>query len=339
MEVLGMKKMRVNNAGGSFELVDEPMREPGARYARVRVQACGICHSDSVTKDGLFPGIVYPRSPGHEVAGVIDALGEDTDPWKVGDRVGIGWHGGHCGKCESCRRGDFITCVKLQIPGISYDGGYSEFVIAPIEALAHIPDGLTPEEAAPLMDAGVTTFNALRHSGAQPSDVVAIQGIGGLGHLGIQFANKFGFETVAIGRGGDKRSLALKLGARAYIDTASQNLTSELIALGGARVILATAPDGKSMGGLIDGLAVGGRLVIVGASAEPFAVSSLQLLLVRKSIIGWPAGTSHDSEDALKFAASNGVRPMIETFPLERAADAYEHMMSGKVRFRSVLKL
>jgi D-arabinose 1-dehydrogenase-like Zn-dependent alcohol dehydrogenase len=334
-----MKKMRVNSAGGSFQLVEEQMQEPAARQVRVKVQACGICHSDSLTKEGGWPGMVYPRSPGHEIAGVIDALGEGTDPWKVGDRVGIGWHGGHCGTCESCRRGDFITCAKLQIPGISYDGGYSEFVFAPMEALAHIPHQLAPEEAAPLMCAGVTTFNALRNSGARPGDLVAIQGIGGLGHLGVQFASKFGFETAAIGRGGDKKSLALQLGARTYIDTSSQNAAKELLALGGARVILATAPDGKAMGSLIDGLGVGGKLVIVGASAEPFAVSSLQLLLVRKSIVGWPSGTSIDSEDTLKFAAANGVRPMIETFALERAGDAYERMISGKVRFRSVLKI
>lgn len=334
-----MKQIRVRSAGGSFELIEERMREPGARYARVRVQACGICHSDSFTKEGGWPGLVYPRSPGHEIAGVIDAVGESADPWKVGDRVGIGWFGGHCGICESCRRGDFITCVKLQVPGISYDGGYSEFVIAPISSLARIPAGLTPEEAAPLMCAGVTTFNALRNSGARSGGIVAIQGIGGLGHLGIQFASKLGFETVAIGRGGDKKSLALKLGARTYIDSASQDVAKELLGLGGANVILATAPDGRAMGSLIDGLGVGGRLVIVGASADPFGVSSVQLITARRSIGGWPAGTAIDSEDALKFAAANGVRPMIEVFPLERAADAYDRMISGKVRFRSVLKI
>ncbi len=334
-----MKKVRVKSAGGNFELIDEPMRDPDAGCVRVKVQACGICHSDVLTKDGSWPGIAYPRSPGHEIAGVIDAVGEGTDPWKVGDRVGIGWHGGHCGRCESCRRGDFMTCVKLQIPGISYDGGYSEFVLAPIESLARIPGELTPEEAAPLMCAGVTTFNALRNSGARPGDLVAVQGIGGLGHLGVQFASKFGFETVAIGRGGDKRSLALKLGARAYIDTTSQDVSKQLLALGGARVILATAPDGKAIGTLIDGLGTGGRLVIVGASTDPFAVSSLQLILARKSIAGWPCGTSIDSEDTLKFAAATGVRAMIEVFPLERVSDGYERMMSGKVRFRSVLKM
>jgi D-arabinose 1-dehydrogenase-like Zn-dependent alcohol dehydrogenase len=334
-----MKKIRVARPNGSFELVEESVREPGAGYVRVRVQACGVCHSDALTKEGTWPGIAYPRSPGHEIAGVIDACGDDTDPWKLGDVVGIGWHGGHCGRCESCRRGDFITCAMLQVPGISYDGGYAEFVHAPIQALAHIPDELAPEEAAPLMCAGVTTFNALRNSGAQPGDLVAIQGIGGLGHLGIQFASKFGFETVAIGRGLDKKSLALKLGARTYIDALSQDSAKELSGLGGARVILATAPDGKAMGGLIDGLGADGKLLIVGVSAEPFAVSSLQLISLRKSIAGWPSGTSIDSEDTLRFAAANGVRPMIETFPLQRAADAYEHMISGKVRFRAVLKM
>jgi D-arabinose 1-dehydrogenase-like Zn-dependent alcohol dehydrogenase len=292
-----------------------------------------------LTKDGGWPGIAYPRSPGHEIAGVIDALGAETDPWKVGERVGIGWHGGHCGRCESCRRGDFITCVALQIPGISYDGGYSEFVYAPVEALARVPGELAPEETAPLMCAGVTTFNALRNSGARPGDLVAIQGIGGLGHLGIQFASKFGFDTVAIGRGADKKSLALKLGAQTYIDTISQDPAKELRGLRGARVILVTAPDGKAMGSLIDGLGVDGKLVIVGVSAEPFAVTSPQLILLRKSIAGWPSGTSVDSEDTLRFAVANGVRAMIEVFPLDRAAQGYEHMMSGKVRFRSVLKI
>jgi D-arabinose 1-dehydrogenase-like Zn-dependent alcohol dehydrogenase len=334
-----MKIVRVSSAGGSFELVDERMREPVRGSVRIRVQACGVCHSDVLTKEGGFPGIVYPRAPGHEIAGVIDAIGEDADPWKAGDRVGVGWHGGHCGKCESCRRGDFITCVKLQIPGISYDGGYAEFVHAPVESLAHIPDELAPEEAAPLMCAGVTTFNALRNSGARPGDLVAVQGIGGLGHLGVQFANKFGFATVAIGRGADKKELALKLGARTYIDSASQDITKELLGLGGARAILATAPDGKAMGNLIDGLGAGGKLVIVGASPDPFAVSSFQLIPTRKSIVGWPSGTSIDSEDTLRFAAANGVRPMIETFALEQAAAGYGHMMSGKVRFRSVLKI
>ncbi|MBV8356863.1 MAG: alcohol dehydrogenase catalytic domain-containing protein [Deltaproteobacteria bacterium] len=334
-----MKKVIVTSAGGGFTPKEEPIPEPAKGYARVKVQACGVCHSDALTKEGTWPGILYPRVPGHEIAGIIDALGPDPDPWKIGDRVGIGWHGGHCGKCDSCRRGDFITCVKLQIPGISYDGGYAEYVSVPIEALARIPEALAPEEAAPLMCAGITTFNALRHSGARPGDLVAIQGIGGLGHLGIQFASKSGFATVAIGRGEENRNLAQKLGAQVYIDARSQDVAKELTALGGARAILATAPDGKAMGSLIDGLGVDGKLVTIAVSFEPFSVSSPQLLMARKSIMGWPSGTSKDSEDTLRFAAANGVRPMIETFPLERTADAYERMMSGKVRFRSVLKV
>jgi D-arabinose 1-dehydrogenase-like Zn-dependent alcohol dehydrogenase len=332
-----MKKVRVNAAGGSFEMVDEPVRDPAPRTVRIKVQACGVCHSDSFTKEGAFPGIVYPRAPGHEVAGVIDAVGQDCDPWKVGDRAGVGWHGGNCGRCDPCRRGDFIACVKLQIPGISYDGGYAEYVMVPMEALARIPAELTPQEAAPLMCAGITTFNALRHSGARPGDLVAIQGIGGLGHLGIQFANKFGYQTVAIGRGADKKELALKLGARVYLDNMKQDVAKELLALGGASAILATAPDTKGMGTLVDGLCAGGKVVVVGASAEPFGVSSFQLIGGRKSILGWPSGTSKDIEDTLKFAAASGVRPMIELFPLGRAAEGYNQMMSGKARFRAVL--
>jgi len=334
-----MKKIIVSSAGGNFAPKDEPVPDPGRGCARIRVQACGVCHSDALTKDGSLPGMVYPRVPGHEIAGVIDALGPDADPWKAGDRVGVGWHGGHCGICESCRRGDFITCAKLQIPGISYDGGYAEYVSVPVAALARIPGALTSEEAAPLMCAGITTFNALRHSGARPGDLVAIQGIGGLGHLGIQFASKFGLATVAIGRGEQNRDLALKLGARVYIDARSQDVAKELTALGGARAILATAPDGKAMGSLVDGLGVDGTLVTIGVSFEPMSVSSAQLLMARKSILGWPSGTAKDSEDTLNFAAANGVRAMIETFPLERAADAYERMISGKVRYRAVLQM
>ncbi|HTQ26298.1 MAG TPA: alcohol dehydrogenase [Candidatus Binataceae bacterium] len=334
-----MKKIIVSSAGGNFAPKDAPIPDPGRGCARIKVQACGVCHSDALTKDGSFPGIIYPRAPGHEIAGVIDALGPDADPWKIGDRVGVGWHGGHCGICESCRRGDFITCAKLQVPGISYDGGYSEYVSVPVVALARIPNALSPEEAAPLMCAGITTFNALRHSGARPGDLVAIQGIGGLGHLGIQFASKSGLATVAISRGEKNRELALKLGARVYIDARSQDVAKELTALGGARAILATAPDGKAMGSLVDGLGVDGTLVTIGVSFEPMSVSSSQLLMARKSILGWPSGTAKDSEDTLNFAAANGVRAMIETFPLERAADAYERMMSGKVRYRAVLQM
>jgi D-arabinose 1-dehydrogenase-like Zn-dependent alcohol dehydrogenase len=332
-----MKSIRVEQAKGPFKLVDEKVVEPARGQVRIKVQACGICHSDSFTKDGAWPGISYPRSPGHEIAGVIEAAGEDVADWKVGERVGVGWHGGNCFRCDPCRRGDFVNCRYLKVPGISYDGGYGAHVIAPVEALAHIPDALRPEEAAPLMCAGITTFNALRHSGAGPSDLVGIQGIGGLGHLGVQFAAKFGFDVVAIGRGEDKQALALKLGARRYIDTATQDVAAELTKEGGASAILATAPDAKSFGPLVDGLGVKGRLVIVGASADPFAVSSLQLIGAQRTITGWPSGTSRDSEDTLKFAAQTGVRAMIETFPIERAADGYERMMTGKVRFRAVL--
>jgi D-arabinose 1-dehydrogenase-like Zn-dependent alcohol dehydrogenase len=332
-----MKSVRVEQAKGPFKLVDEKIVEPARGQVRIKVQACGVCHSDMFTKERAWPGIEYPRSPGHEIAGVVEALGEGVVDWKVGERVGVGWHGGNCFRCDPCRRGDFVNCRFLKVPGISYDGGYAAHVIAPLEALAHIPDALKPEEAAPLMCAGITTFNALRHSGAMPGDVVAIQGIGGLGHLGVQFAAKFGFDTVAIGRGEDKQGLALKLGARRYIDSARQDVAAELNKEGGASVIVATAPDAKSFGPLVDGLGVKGRLVTVGASAEPFAVSSIQLIGAQRTITGWPSGTSKDSEDTLKFAAQTGVRAMIETFPIERAADAYERMMTGKVRFRAVL--
>src|ERR1700722_10008403 len=332
-----MKSIRVEQAKGPFKLVDETIVEPSRGQVRIKVQACGVCDSGSFTKEGAWPGISYPRPRGHEIAGLIETLGEDVADWKVGDRVGVGWHGGNCFRCDPCRRGDFVNCKFLKIPGISYDGGYAAHVIAPVEALARIPDTLRPEEAAPLMCAGVTTFNALRHSGASPSDVVAIQGIGGLGHLGVQFAAKFGYDVIAIGRGDDKQGLAVKLGARHYIDTAAQNVAAELTKEGGAAVVLATAPDGKAMGELIDGLAVGGRLVLVGAALDPFAVSSMQLLLTHRSIIGWPSGTSRDSEDTLKFAAQTGVRAMVETFPIEQAEQAYDRMVTGKVRFRAVL--
>ena len=331
-----MKSIRVEQAKGPFKAFDEKIVEPARGQVRIKVQACGVCHSDSFTKEGAWPGITYPRSPGHEIAGVIEALGEDVGDWKVGDRVGVGWHGGNCFRCDPCRRGDFVNCKFLKIPGISYDGGYAAQVIAPVEALAHIPDSLRPEEAAPLMCAGITTFNALRHSGAGPGDLVAIQGIGGLGHLGVQWASS-SVRRVAIGRGEDKQTLALKLGARRYIDSARQDVAAELMKEGGASAILATAPDAKSFGPLVDGLGVKGRLVIVGASAEPFSVSSLQLIGGQRTITGWPAGTSKDSEDTLKFAAQTGVRAMIETFPIEQAEQAYDRMITGKVRFRAVL--
>jgi D-arabinose 1-dehydrogenase-like Zn-dependent alcohol dehydrogenase len=289
------------------------------------------------TVTGAFPGIEYPRVPGHEVVGIIDAVGADVPDWKKGMRVGVGWHGGHCGHCHSCRRGDFLTCTYGQIPGISYDGGYAEYMIAPFEALASVPDDLKSDEAAPLLCAGITTFNALRHSGAGPGDLVAVLGIGGLGHLGVQFAAKMGFRTVAIARGSDKGPFAKKLGAHIYIDSTTQNPAEELTKLGGAKVILSTVTDAKSMSSVVAGLGIDGKLLVLGASAEPIEVSSLLLIGARRSIAGWPSGTAPDSEDTLKFSVQSNVHAMIETFPLAKAADAYQHMISGKARFRVVL--
>lgn len=337
-----MKKMRVvqvPSAGGAFEVVERDMPEPGPGQARVKVQACGICHSDSFTKQGYWPGIVYPRAPGHEIAGVIDALGAGSTSFTVGQRVGIGWHGGHCGSCDSCRRGDFVTCrVAPQIPGLTYDGGYAEYVVAPTTALALIPDGLTAVEAGPLMCAGITTFNSLRHSGARPPDLVAVLGIGGLGHLGIQFAAKMGFRTVAIARGRDKEALAQKLGAQHYIDSQAQDPAAELTKLGGARVILATVTSGKAMTAALGGLGIDGRLIVLGAADTPLEVPAVLLIGGRRSVAGWPSGTSMDSQETLAFSALTGVRSMNEVFPLERAAEAYERMMSGQARFRVVLE-
>lgn len=332
-----MKVVQVAKPNAALEVVERDVPDPRPRQVRIKVQACGVCHSDMFTVAGAFPGIEYPRVPGHEVVGIIDALGADVPDWKKGMRVGVGWHGGHCGHCTSCRRGDFITCKVGQIPGISYDGGYAEYMIAPFESLAAIPDELKSEDAAPLLCAGITTFNSLRHSGAHSGDVVAILGVGGLGHLAVQFAAKMGFKTVAIARGADKGPLAKKLGAHIYIDSTSQNAAEELTKLGGAQVILATVTDAKSMSSVISGLGTDGKLVVLGASPEPIEVSPLLLIGARRSIAGWPSGTSADSEDTLKFSVLSYVHPMIETFPLARAAEAYQYMMSGKARFRVVL--
>ena len=332
-----MRVMQIAAPNGAFEPVRRDLPEPGPRQVRIRVQACGICHSDMYTKAGAFPGIQYPRVPGHEVVGVIDAVGADVPNWKAGARVGVGWHGGHCGHCASCRRGDFITCVNGRIPGISYDGGYADYMIAPFEALAAVPDALSATEAAPLLCAGITTFNALRHSGARAGDLVAVLGIGGLGHLGVQYAAKMGCRTVAVARGTDKEPLARKLGAEAYIDSTSRNIAAELTKLGGARVILATVTDAKSMSDAVGGLGVDGKLLVVGASPEPMAIPSLALIGRRRSVMGWPSGTSSDSEDTMRFSVQTGIRPMIEIYPLERAGEAYERMMSGKARFRVVI--
>jgi D-arabinose 1-dehydrogenase-like Zn-dependent alcohol dehydrogenase len=334
-----MKAVQVPKAGADFEIVEREIPQPGAGQVRIQVQACGICHSDVITKEGLFPGIMYPRVPGHEVAGVIDELGAGVKEWQKGQGVGVGWHGGQDGTCLACRRGDFVNCANVKICGISYDGGYQEYMVAPVEALARMPDSLDAAEAAPLMCAGVTTFNSLRHSGALPSDLVAIQGIGGLGHLGIQFAKKFGYRVAAVGRGAGNAALAKKLGADAYIDSAATDPAAELQKLGGASVILATAPSGKAMSALVGGLGVNGTMVVVGASMDPIEVLPNQLLFGKKGIKGWAGGIPTDSQDTLRFAEMTGVRPMIEKYPLAKAAEGYARMMSGNAEFRVVLTM
>jgi D-arabinose 1-dehydrogenase-like Zn-dependent alcohol dehydrogenase len=334
-----MKSAIISKPGAGFEIVERDIPQAGAGEVRIRVQACGICFSDHYVKDGMWPGIQYPRCPGHEVAGVIDELGPGVTTWRKGDRVGVGWHGGHDFLCPACRRGDFLNCPNGVITGISVDGGYQEFMLARHEALAAIPDGLDAAEAAPLLCAGITTFNALRHSGARPGDTVAIQGIGGLGHLGIQFANKSGYRVVAISRGKQNEPLARKLGAHIYIDAAASKPAEELQKLGGARVILATAPAAKPMTELVDGLGPNGRMIVAGATPDPIQVSPIQLIRGRRGIQGWASGTATDSEDTLRFAQLTGVRPMIEKFPLEKANDAYQRMLSGKAEFRVVLTM
>jgi D-arabinose 1-dehydrogenase-like Zn-dependent alcohol dehydrogenase len=334
-----MKAAQIPKAGADFEIVEREIPKPGAGHVLIKVQACGVCHSDVLTKEGAWPGIQYPRVPGHEVAGIIDELGAGVTAWKKGQRVGVGWHGGQDGTCLSCRRGDFRNCLNLKIPGISYDGGYQQYMVAPVEALAAIPDTLSAVEAAPLLCAGITTYNALRHSGAMPGDLVAVQGIGGLGHLGIQFGNKFGYKVAAIGRGSENEALAKKLGASVYIDSKSTNAAEELQKLGGAQVILATAPSSKAMSELINGLGPNGKLVVIGATFDPIEVTPIQLISGSRTIQGWAAGTPADSEDTLRFAELSGVRPMIETYPLDKAAEAYARMMSGNAQFRVVLTM
>ena len=332
-----MRVVQVAGAGSPLEVVEREVPSPRDGEVRIRVEACGVCHSDALAIEGGFPGVPYPIVPGHEVAGRIDAVGPGAEPWQAGQRVGVGWYGGHCGRCDRCRRGDFITCRQARIPGITYDGGYADYMIAPTQALARIPDELSAEAAAPLLCAGITTFNALRNSGARAGDLVAVLGIGGLGHLALQFAARMGFDVVAIARGKDKEELARSLGARTYLDSSTQDAAAELAARGGARVILATATSAKAMSALIDGLGVDGKLLVVGISAEPIEVSPLQLIGRRASIQGWPSGVAADSEDTLSFSALGEVRPMIETFPLDQAAAAYARMMSGAARFRVVL--
>ena len=337
--VAPMKVAQISKAGGDFEIVEREIPEPGRGQVRIKVQACGVCHSDALTKEGLMPGIQYPRVPGHEIAGVIDKVGDGVSAWTKGQRVGVGWHGGQDNSCRECRRGDFVNCQNLKICGISYDGGYQEYTVAPVEALAAIPEGLKDVEAAPLLCAGITTYNALRHSGALPGDLVAVQGVGGLGHLGIQFANKFGYKVAAVGRGSANASLAKTLGAALYIDSQATDAAQELKRLGGARVILATAPNSKAMSALIDGLGPNGKLLVVGASFDPIEVTPAQLIFGNHTIQGWASGTPADSEDTLRFAELTGVRPMIETYPLEKAAEAYARMLSGNAQFRVVLTM
>jgi D-arabinose 1-dehydrogenase-like Zn-dependent alcohol dehydrogenase len=334
-----MKAAIVPAPGADFQIVEREIPSPRAGQVRIKVQACGVCHSDVFTKEGLFPGIEYPRVPGHEVVGIIDELGEGVSGWTKGQRVGLGWHGGHDGTCTACRRGDFRNCQNLQTPGISYDGGYQEYMAAPVEALAAIPESLGDAEAAPLLCAGNTTFNALRRSGALPGDLVAILGVGGLGHLAIQFANKCGYRTVAIGRGSENEALAKKLGATAYIDSKMTNAAEELKKLGGARVILATAPNSDAMSALIDGLGTNGTLMVIGVDSNSIEVTPFQLIGGTRMLQGWVAGSSIDAEDTVRFAELTGVRPMIETYPLEKAAEAYARMMSGDARFRVVLTM
>jgi len=335
-----MRAMQVAKAGGPLELVEKEIPAPGPGQVLVKVHACGICHSDSLTVEGHWPGINYPRVPGHEAAGVVSAIGSGVLGWKAGDRVGIGWYGGSCGYCDSCRRGDFLSClINPQVSGISWDGGYAEYMVVPSEALAHIPDELSFVDAGPLMCAGVTTFNSLRHSGARPGDLVGVHGIGGLGHLGVQFAARMGFHTVAIARGADKAALAKKLGAHTYIDSTAENAGKALAKLGGAKVIITTVTNAAAMGEVLGGLGIDGKLILLGISPEPFPVSSLQLIGGRKSVAGWASGASIDSQDTMRFSALTGVRPIVQELPLEKAAEGYKLMMDNKARFRVVLTM
>ena len=333
-----MRVFQVPKAKEPFQLVEREIPEPDAGSVRIKVEACGICHSDEYAKEGSRPGITYPRVPGHEIAGVIDAIGSGVQGWEVGQRVGVGWHGGHCGYCNSCRSGDFVTCSKgRQITGLTCDGGYAEYMVISAAALAAIPDAISATDAGPLLCAGVTTFNSLRNSGARPGDIVAILGLGGLGHLGVQFAAWMGFETIAIARGKDKESFAKKLGAKIYLDSESQNVAAELEKLGGARVILSTVTSGKAVNAVLGGMGINGKTILVGNPDQPLEITGRLLIAGRRSISGWPSGSPIDSQDTLEFCALTGIRPMTEIYPLDRAPEAYDRMQSGKARFRVVL--
>lgn len=334
-----MKAAQIPKPQAEFQIVERELPKPQRRQVRIKVEACGICGSDAFTKDGTWPGIEYPRVPGHEVVGVIDELGVDVSEWKKGQRVGIGWHGGHDGTCRACRRGDFRNCQNRKVPGINYDGGYQEYMAAPAEAIVPIPDSLSSTEAAPLLCAGATTFDALRTSGAMPGDLVAVLGVGGLGHLGIQFASKFGYRVVAIGRGTEDAPAAQKFGANVYLDGKTTNAAAELQKLGGAQVILATAPSARAMTDLVAGLGPNGKLLVVGATGEPMSVAPVQIIPGSLSLTGRYAGTAAGEEDTVRFAELSGVRPMIETYPLEKAAEGYARMKSGRAKFRVVLTM
>jgi len=334
-----MRAVQVPQPGAAFGIVEREIPSPGFQEVRIKVQACGVCHSDAFTKEGLWPGIQYPRVPGHEVAGIIDHVGAGVAGWKKGQRVGVGWHGGHDGTCRECKRGDFRHCRNRQVPGISYDGGYQEYMVAPTTALVSLPESLSDVDAAPLLCAGITTYDALRQGGALPGDLVAVSGVGGLGHLGIQFANKFGYKVAAIGLGAEDAAAASELGASLYIDVKTTNAAQALQKLGGARVILATAPSSKAATALIDGLAPNGKLMVIGVAAEPIEATPVQLITASRAVQGYVSGTPADSEDTLRFAELSGVRALIETYPLEKAEEAYARMMSGKAHFRVVLTM
>jgi D-arabinose 1-dehydrogenase-like Zn-dependent alcohol dehydrogenase len=334
-----MKAAQISKAGGDWELIERDIPEPSVGEVRVKVEACGICHSDALVKDGIWPGLQYPRVPGHEIAGRVDAVGANVTSWAVGQRVGVGWHGGHCFVCEQCRRGDFAMCANRKVTGIDFDGGYATHVIVPAATLAAIPDDMPAEEAGPFMCAGVTVFNALRNSGPRAGEVVAVHGIGGLGHLGVQYARRMGFNTVAINRGKDKEALARQLGAQHYVDATAQDVVAELQKLGGANVILATAPNAAAISALVDGLAPSGKLLVPAAPAEPLSINVFSLIMKRSSVAGWYSGTAKDSQDTLEFSALTGVHPMIEKYPLDQVAEGYKQMHSGQVRFRVVLTM
>jgi len=331
-----MKVVQVSKPNGPFEVASREVRDPGPGEIRIRVEACGVCHSDAMTRSGVFPGLTLPRVPGHEIAGRVDAVGANVTAWKAGDRVGVGWHGGHCFQCNACRKGLFINCEKAQVTGLSFDGGYAEYAVVPYQAAARIPDSLDAAEAGPLLCAGVTTYNALRNSGARAGDTVAVQGIGGLGHLAIQYAARMGFRTVAISRGADKEALARELGAHEYLDTQKVDAAEGLQRLGGADLVLATAPSSSAIASTVNGLKVRGKLLIVAASFEPLQIPALSLL-TGKTIAGWPSGSAIDSEETMAFSALTHVRPRIEKFPLEKAEEAFGKVMSNRVRFRAVL--